>query len=503
MEQYDTNGIAEIGMIAMKRILSTLAFALALANQFAIAGVVAAAVPDASVIRASVPGSDQTSITFALTGVQSRKNHGSAGTFDLPIDTTQPISGLITVEPRMTDSSHTIVFQFNGPVTEQGTVRVAPTGAATATFYGNEVIVTLTNVADNTRVAVSLVNVNGYLILAPVSLGFLIGDVNNTHSVNSGSISSLMARSGQITNGVNFKFDLNTSGAINSSDISAIKARSGRSLPVEPVTILAVGDIAQCNGQPAANSSAAQTAALIDQQMPGMPLLLLGDLVYYSGTPEEYQNCYEPTYGKFMARSFPAPGNHDYGVSAGDGYYTYFGARAGPDRRGYYSFDVGSWHIISLNSNIDMARGSAQETWLRADLAANSNKKCTLAYWHHPRFSSSSAHGNNPLSADVWHALYEFNADVVLVGHDHTYERFAAQDPDATSSPAKGIRQFVIGTGGAGLYAFGPPQPNSEVRGAGAFGVAKFVLDDGRYSWEFLPVPGSSFTDRGEANCVQ
>ena len=271
---------------------------------------------------------------------------------------------------------------------------------------------------------------------------------------------------------------------------------------VERVSILAVGDIAQCIGQPAANSAAAKTAALIDQQAASMPLLLLGDLVYNSGTLEEYRSCYEPTYGKFMARSYPAPGNHDYGVPAGDDYYTYFGTRAGPDRRGYYSFDVGSWHIISLNSNIAMAKGSAQETWLRADLAASRSKKCTLAYWHHPRFSSSSTHGDNPLSSDVWKALFEFNADVVLVGHDHTYERFAPQDPDANPNPPRGIRQFVIGTGGAALYGFGTPKPNSEVRGAGSHGVAKFVLDDGKYSWEFLPVSGSTFTDRGEANCV-
>jgi acid phosphatase type 7 len=270
---------------------------------------------------------------------------------------------------------------------------------------------------------------------------------------------------------------------------------------VEPVTILAVGDVAQCNGKPASESPAAKTALLIDQQATGTPLLLLGDLVYNYGTMEEYRSCYEPTYGKFMARSYPAPGNHDYGVPAGDGYYTYFGARAGPDKRGYYSFDIGSWHIVSLNSNIDMTKGSTQETWLRADLNANRSKKCTLAYWHHPRFSSSSTHGDDPLSADIWKALFEFKADVVLVGHDHTYERFGPQDPDAKAS-ANGLRQFVIGTGGAGLYAFGPPKPNSEVRGAGAFGVGKFVLDDGKYSWEFLPVPGSTFTDKGEASCV-
>jgi 3',5'-cyclic AMP phosphodiesterase CpdA len=173
-----------------------------------------------------------------------------------------------------------------------------------------------------------------------------------------------------------------------------------------------------------------------------------------------------------------------------------------PGKRGYYSFDVGSWHIVSLNSNIDMAKGSVQEAWLRADLAAASSKKCTLAYWHHPRFSSSSTHGDDPRSSNIWRTLLEFGADVVLVGHDHTYERFAPQDADANAAP-RGIRQFVIGTGGASLYQFGTPRPNSEVRGAGSFGVAKFVLDDGRYSWEFLPAADSTFTDRGEADCVQ
>jgi acid phosphatase type 7 len=279
---------------------------------------------------------------------------------------------------------------------------------------------------------------------------------------------------------------------------------SGAENPVPaPVNILAVGDIAQCSGLPAANSMAAKTAAVIEAQLPAeMPLLLLGDLVYNSGTMAEYQSCYEPTYGKFMARSFPAPGNHDYGVPNGNDYYTYFGTRAGPDKRGYYSFDVGSWHIVSLNSNIEMTRGSAQEVWLRADLEANRGKKCTVAYWHHPRFSSSSNHGNDVRSSDTWRTLYEFGADVILVGHDHTYERFAPQDPDARADPNKGIRQFVIGTGGAALYAFGAAQPNSEVRGAGSFGVVKFSLSDGKYSWEFLPAAGSSFTDSGTANCV-
>ena len=443
------------------------------------------------------------STPFALAAVQSRKTHGSAGTFDLVIDATQPVGGNITVEPRVIGSGHTMAFQFNGPVASAGSVSVAPIGTATAMISSNELVVALNNIPDNQRVSVSLLNVNGSSSPPPVSVNFLTGDVNNTRSVNSSDISGLKARSGQATTGANFRFDLNASGAINSSDISTVKARSGLTLPFEPVSIIAVGDIAQCNGLPAADSDAAKTAVLIDSLAPLTPLLLLGDLAYVAGTPAEYQNCYDPTYGRFKARSYPAPGNHDYGVAGADTYYSYFGSRAGPDRRGYYSVDIGSWHVISLNSNIDMTVGSPQEIWLRADLAANRNKKCTLAYWHHPRFSSSSVHGNDPRSTDVWRTLYEFNADVVLVGHDHTYERFAPQDPDANADPIKGIRQFVIGTGGAGLYGFGAPQPNSEIRGAGSFGVARFSLGDGMYRWEFLPIPGNTFTDSGEANCVQ
>ena len=269
-----------------------------------------------------------------------------------------------------------------------------------------------------------------------------------------------------------------------------------------PVTVLAVGDIAQCNGRPAADSAAATTAALIEREAPDTPLLLLGDLVYDSGTLQEYRNCYEPTYGKFMAQSYPAPGNHDYGVPGGADYYGYFGARAGPAQRGWYSFDLGSWHIVSLNSNADMAQGSAQEAWLRADLAAHRNVKCTLAYWHHPRFSSSSVHGDDARSSDIWRTLFEFHADVVLVGHDHLYERFGAQDPDAQPSPDRGLRQFVVGTGGAALYAFGAARPNSELRYSATHGIAKFVLGDGKYSWAFVPVTGGTFSDAGEGFCV-
>lgn len=270
--------------------------------------------------------------------------------------------------------------------------------------------------------------------------------------------------------------------------------------PPAPVTMLAVGDIAQCPTG-AATSTSARTAKLV-QQFPTAPLLLLGDLAYNVGSIDEFRNCYDPNYGAFLSRSYPAPGNHEYGTPSADGYYTYFGARAGPDKRGYYSFDIGSWHIVSLNSVIDMARGSAQETWLRADLTANRDKRCTLAYWHYPRFSSGNVHSNNPVSSDIWRTLSEFGADVVLVGHEHIYERFAPQDADGIANSTRGIRQFVIGTGGASAYGIGTIKANSEVRSAGAYGIVKFQLGDGKYSWEFLPAEGSTFSDSGEASCV-
>ncbi len=187
-------------------------------------------------------------------------------------------------------------------------------------------------------------------------------------------------------------------------------------------------------------------------------------------------------------------------TSGATGYYNYFGALAGPAGRGYYSYDLGAWHIVSLNSNVSMSAGSAQEVWLRADLAA-STKTCTIAYWHHPRFSSGSNHGSSTQSAGVWQALYDAGAEIVISGHDHEYERFAPQTPGAAADPARGIREFIVGTGGAGLYSFATPLPNSEVRDNTSFGVLKLTLSDGSYTWEFIPIAGDSFTDSGSGTC--
>ena len=201
----------------------------------------------------------------------------------------------------------------------------------------------------------------------------------------------------------------------------------------------------------------------------------------------------------------PSPGNHEYQTTGAAGYFAYFGSNAGTAGQGYYSYDLGEWHIIVLNSNsncgaISCSANSAQVQWLRADLAANT-KACILAYWHHPRFNSGQEHGNNTNVAPFWDALYEFGTDVILNGHEHTYERFAPQTPNAVASSA-GIRQFVVGSGGNGHYNFNAtPEPNSEVRNSTAHGVLKLTLKPTGYDWQFIPVAGATFTDSGSGTC--
>ena len=231
----------------------------------------------------------------------------------------------------------------------------------------------------------------------------------------------------------------------------------------------------------------------------------LGDNAYPDGSSSDYTNCYNGSWGRVKSRTMPTPGNHEYRTSGAAGYFGYFGNAAGDPTKGYYSYELGDWHIIVLNSNtacgtISCAAGSAQEQWLRADLAANT-KACTLAYWHHPRFNSGAEHGNLTAVGPFWNALYEFGAEVVLNGHEHVYERFAPQTPNAVADPARGIRQFTVGTGGAQLYPFSSTiQPNSERRSAASFGVLKLTLKAGGYDWQFIPATGS-FTDSGSGTC--
>jgi hypothetical protein len=255
--------------------------------------------------------------------------------------------------------------------------------------------------------------------------------------------------------------------------------------------LVGAGDIA------GSGSGDEQTAALL-AQIPGT-VFTAGDNCYPDGSLTEYTEYYAPTWGQFLARTRPAPGNHDYNTSSATGYFGYFGASAGPSGRGYYSYDIGEWHVISLNSNIDMSPGSPQETWLRADLAANP-AQCTLAYWHHPRFSSGS-HGSSTASITLWQDLYDAGAEIVIVGHDHNYQRFAPQTADGQLDRAQGIREFVVGTGGESHYQFSTPIANTETYNCDTFGVLKLDLGPGFYNWQFIPVAGRTYTDSGSGTC--
>ncbi|MGH3743124.1 MAG: metallophosphoesterase family protein, partial [Micromonosporaceae bacterium] len=196
----------------------------------------------------------------------------------------------------------------------------------------------------------------------------------------------------------------------------------------------------------------------------------------------------------------PSPGNHDYATSGAAGYFGYFGSKAGPPGRGYYSYDLGKWHVVSLNSQINMSAGSAQEKWLRRDLADN-GRRCTLGYWHAPLFTSGATHPPSKATRPLFQALYDHNAEVVVTGHNHQYERFAPQNPGGKRDDARGVRAFVAGMGGAYHYDFGAIKPNSQARNSGAYGVLKFTLHADSYSWQFVPQQGKSYQDSGSTDC--
>jgi 3',5'-cyclic AMP phosphodiesterase CpdA len=278
-------------------------------------------------------------------------------------------------------------------------------------------------------------------------------------------------------------------------DGSKAGASTDTALAQKPARVLVgAGDVAVCGSK-----GAEATAKLLD--VISGTVFVAGDAAYGSGTARQFRDCYGPTWGRHKARTRPSPGNHEYNTKDAVPYFEYFGANAGEVGKGYYSYDLGVWHIIALNSNIPAGRGSEQMKWLRADLAAN-EASCTLAYWHHPLFSSGE-HGNEYVMLEAWRVLYEYKADVVLNGHDHSYERFAPQTPQGKADPGRGIREFVVGTGGAHLRGFERIRPNSEVRNSDTWGVLKLTLHPAGYDWEFVPVAGKSFRDSGSAACVR
>jgi hypothetical protein len=254
-------------------------------------------------------------------------------------------------------------------------------------------------------------------------------------------------------------------------------------------TVLAAGDITGCNDE------AEATARLLDAQ-PAASVLALGDNAYPQGTAQQYAKCYDPTWGRAKARTLPTPGNHEYDTPGATGYFGYFGAAAGP---GYYSADRGTWHLVSLNSEIDASATSAQYRWLEADLAAHP-ATCTLAFWHRPRFSGGS-HGDSGTVAALFALLHERGVDVLLTGHDHTYQRWAPMSPSGTVDAARGVREFVVGTGGRSHYPNVAARPGLEVADDTTSGVLELVLHAGRYDWRFVPIAGRSFTDAGGQAC--
>src|ERR671914_815453 len=262
----------------------------------------------------------------------------------------------------------------------------------------------------------------------------------------------------------------------------------------DPV-LVGAGDIASCRST--GDEATAGLLAGIDGTV-----ATLGDNAYPKGTDTNFAKCYEPSWGQFKARTMPSPGNHEYETAGASGYFDYFGTAAGDPGEGYYSYDLGSWHLVALNSNcgeggISCAPGSSQGRWLEEDLAANDEEACTLAYFHHPLFTSGSYRPGIERVERLWEILYAAGVDVVLNGHDHNYQRFAPQDPQGRADPEGGIRQFVVGTGGRSLYEIPDPIANTEVYNDEAYGVLELTLHPKKYEWEFVPVEGESFSDSG------
>ncbi len=268
---------------------------------------------------------------------------------------------------------------------------------------------------------------------------------------------------------------------------TAAASRGPTSSQDATATLLAVGDIASCD------VSADEVVGDLAARREGT-IALLGDIVYDRGSPDEFASCFDPAWGQLRPRLRPAPGNHEYETKEAGGYFAYFGAAAGTRGEGWYSYDLGAWHVIALNSNCGAiggcTRGSPELAWLVADLAAHP-AACTLAYWHHPRWSSGR-HGSNDFTDALWDALAAAGADLVLAGHDHDYERF---------EPIDGMRSFVVGTGGRSLYAWpGSPLPETAVRADDTYGLLELTLGPTDYSWEFVPAFGT-FTDAGTGTC--
>ncbi len=297
--------------------------------------------------------------------------------------------------------------------------------------------------------------------------------------------------------------------------VFAFRPTAYRVVEASDPVIAAAGDIACDPTSPAYHSGNGTSTSCRQKYTSNLlvntglsAVLPLGDTQYNCSGYDAFQQVYAATWGRVLAMTHPVPGNHEYLTSGGTdcassaaGYFQYFGSSAGLPGKGYYSYEIGAWHIIALNSNCSQVggcgSGSAEYNWLKNDLATHSNL-CTLAYWHHPLFSSGGY--TSAAVKSFWTLLYTYHADVVLNGHAHIYERFAPQTPSRTASTS-GIREFIVGTGGENHTSLGTTAVNSEVRNSSTFGVLRIVLHSGSYAWKFTPESGASFTDSGSTAC--
>lgn len=283
---------------------------------------------------------------------------------------------------------------------------------------------------------------------------------------------------------------------------SAAASGASQSTKAKSLTIFAAGDIADCRKISAHRSTASTTAAIIERESKKASdwyVITLGDTTYPIGAAAEFRECYEPTWGKFKASTLPTPGNHEYGVPHAQGYFDYFGEAAGTAQSSYYKKQIGSWLFLSLNSNLRGSEMQAQVKWL-ADALKHHKTTCTLAFWHHPRYSSGG-HGSNEFMQEIWEQLAQSKVDIALSAHDHYYERLSPMNAHGQIDRLQGLRSFVVGTGGAPLTPMFFPKFITEVRQNDFHGILKLRLFSASYEWEFLPTEGSNFTDRGQATC--
>jgi hypothetical protein len=274
-------------------------------------------------------------------------------------------------------------------------------------------------------------------------------------------------------------------------------AQSATSPTTSTATLLVAGDIATCK------STADEATARLLDRLPGT-IVAIGDLAYPDGSWADFRNCYDPSWGRHAARTRPVIGNHEYKTGSPAAWLAYFHGQGPAAGRTWYAFDAGSWRVYVLDSDCTeiggCSRSSSEGRWLAADLAAN-QRACSIAFMHHPRFSSGR-HGNNVSVAPLWRMLYDARAELVVSGHDHDYERFALLAPDGRRAPGRGIREFVVGTGGAPLRAFRyPAGPDSQARNSHSHGILQLDLGPRGYTWRFRAVGGSGFTDAGHAGC--